>query len=105
MAESDALLESQIKNRRTNSTALGYKGQISGHRHLGRKTGVEVRTGPNDAQAVRPHDTKPAGMSYPLNLFFYLSALVTDLLPPPRRNDNGAIDFFSTHSFTISTTL
>ena len=42
MTESDALLESQIKNRLTNGAALGYKSQISGHGHLGRKAGVEV---------------------------------------------------------------
>ena len=84
MAESNALLESQIKNRRTNGAALGYKSQISGHGHLGRKTGVEVCAGPDDAHAVRPHDTKPAAMGYPLNLCFYLSTLFSYIISEVR---------------------
>jgi hypothetical protein len=93
MAEADALLQRQIENRRADGAALGYKGQIPGHGHLGGKAGVEVRSRPNNAHAVRSHDTKPAAIGDVPNLSSISRPCFTDLLAS-RRNDNGAADLF-----------
>jgi hypothetical protein len=93
MAESDAIPQGQIKVRRTDGAALGYKRQVSGYGHTGGETGVEVCTGKNKAHAVRSYDTKLAGMSYPPNIFLYLQTPFTDLLSPGR-DDNGTADLF-----------
>ena len=84
MAETDALLHAEIEDGSTNSSALRDKGQIPCCRHPGGEAGVKVSAGPNDAEAVRAHDTKPAGIGRGADLLLDLFACFADLLPRPK---------------------